>query len=310
MFINNHQIFPPESIEAHTMLRINIDSLRKDVTQYVEEFYRLREAPTNTTLVDPKEKAQEQWVVPLIDSMVHFAIIKQELQHVTKIFNGKDGKDCLIKKKLTIEKPLAGNRSSPTKFLLSNGQAAKIIPIYNWGSMKNELRDKAQNEMELTAKAAQLNIAPKMHDAFICCSADEHMCYSVVISDYVQGQNLVDWLATNPSKSERQRLHDLFKAKLNTMHSAGILHRNLWEENVIVVTAGAHNTVKDVFFTDFHSAIDMQNKKLWDTNNLVRMDRHLLPKVLSGKTTYDFNLDEVKKYVAYRLIKANKIILE
>lgn len=291
------------------MLRINIDSLRKDVTQYVEQFYNLREAPAAFTLTDPKEKAQEQWVIPLIDGLVHFAVIKQELQHITKIFNGKDGKDCLVKKKLTIEKPLAGNRS-PNKFLLSNGSAAKIIPIYNWVSNKNELRDKVQNEMELTQKAAQLDIAPKVHDAFICCSSDENTCYSVVISDYVKGMNLADWLATEPSKAERQRLHDIFKAKLNTMHSSGILHRNLWEENVIVVTAGANNNVKDVFFTDFHSAIDMQNKKLWDTNNLVRYDRHLLPKVLSGKTTYDFNLDEVKKYVAYRLIKANKIVLE
>lgn len=286
------------------MLTIDLDYLRKYIQQYVHEYYLLKVKPSEEELaVDEKT---QQWLVPMLQTIVVFYVMREEVSDVSggvKLYSTKKQKeDCLSMKNLKIEKNLSSD-----KFLLESGKAAKIRHVYAWGAAKNEVRDNLSNEFAITRKVASMGITPKVHDIFMCENLRENVVYKIVVSDFVKGTSLQDWFNKNPSKAERNKVHDMVKEKLDKLHGTGIIHGSMNAGNIILKMRGKN--IVDVMFTDFQQSYDIMNKKMWDTNRLIKWDRFILSDILD-KPWFSFNTDDVVKYVASRLIKEKKIALK
>lgn len=282
------------------MLTIDLDFLRKHIQQYVHEFYTLKERPADDKLEVDRET--EQWLEPMLRNIISFYVVREEVSNVpgTKIYSTKKQKeDCLAIRNLNISKNLSSD-----KFLLDNGKAAKVSEIYSWGAAKNEIRDNVTNEFQITRKVADMGITPKIHDVFLCENLHENKMFKIVVSDFVKGMNLESWLENNPPPKDRKRVHDIVKHKLDLMHSTGIIHNAMRASNIILKMRGKQ--VTDAMITDFYESHDIMNKKMWDTNRLIKWDRMILSTILD-KPRWNFNKDDVAKYVISRLIKENKI---
>ena len=285
------------------MLTIDLDYLRTYIQKYVHDFYLLKQKPTDEELAVDADSSQ--WLMPMLHELIVFYVMREEVSGIqgTKIFSTKKNKeDCLAVRKLKIEKALSSD-----KFLLENGKAAKIKKVYSWGAAKNEVRDNIVNEFEITRKVAAMGITPKVSDIFICENLRENAVYKIVVSDFVKGTSLADWLSKNPSKEERIKVHEMVKTKLDKLHNIGIIHGSMDSGNIILKMRGA--TITDIMITDFHRSYDIMNKKMWDTNRLIKWDRYVLSDILD-KPWYVFNTDDVIKYVVARLIKEKKIALK
>jgi serine/threonine protein kinase len=285
------------------MLTIDLDYLRSYIQKYVHDFYLLKQKPAEEELVVDAEATQ--WLMPMLNDLIVFYVMREEVSgiHGTKLYSTKKNKeDCLAAHKLKIEKALSAN-----KFLLENGKAAKIKQVYSWGAAKNEVRENIMNEFEITRKVASMGITPKVSDIFICENLRENAVYKIVVSDFVKGTSLRDWLSKNPSKEDRVKVHDMVKTKLDKLHTIGIIHGSMDSGNIILKMRGA--TITDIMITDFHQSYDIMNKKMWDTNRLIKWDRYVLSDILD-KPWFVFNTDDVIKYVVARLIKEKKIALK
>lgn len=285
------------------MLTIDLDYLRTYIQKYVHDFYLLKQKPTDEELAVDADSSQ--WLMPMLHELIVFYVMREEVSGIqgTKIFSTKKNKeDCLAVRKLKIEKALSSD-----KFILENGKAAKIKQVYSWGAAKNEVRDNIVNEFEITRKVAAMGITPKVSDIFICENLRENAVYKIVVSDFVKGTSLADWLSKNPSKEERIKVHEMVKTKLDKLHNIGIIHGSMDSGNIILKMRGA--TITDIMITDFHRSYDIMNKKMWDTNRLIKWDRYVLSDILD-KPWYVFNTDDVIKYVVARLIKEKKIALK
>lgn len=285
------------------MLTIDLEYLRTYIQKYVHDFYLLKQKPTDEELAVDADAAQ--WLMPMLHELIVFYVMREEVSGIqgTKIFSTKKKKeDCLAARKLKIEKALSSD-----KFLLENGKAAKIKQVYSWGAAKNEVRDNIVNEFEITRKVASMGITPKISDIFICENLGENAVYKIVVSDFVKGTSLKDWLSKNPSKEERTKVHDMVKTKLDKLHSIGIIHGSMDSGNIILKMRGA--TITDIMITDFHRSYDIMDKKMWDTNRLIKWDRYILSDILD-KPWFVFNTDDVIKYVVARLLKEKKIALK
>jgi serine/threonine protein kinase len=285
------------------MLTIDLDYLRKYIQKYVYDYYQLKQRPSDEEL--EIDESTQQWLVPMLQNLVTFYVMRQEVSNIqgTKIYSTKKQKeDCMAARSLNIAKNLSTN-----KFLLENGKAAKIKEVYAWGAAKNEVHDNIANEFEITRKVASMGLAPKIHDIFICENLKENKVYKIVVSDFVKGMSLREWLDKKPTKEERQHVHDLVKTKLDKLQSHGIIHGAMDSSNIILKMRG--KTITDAVVTDFHYSYDILNKKMWDTNRLIKWDRYVLNDILD-KPWFVFNTDDVVKYVVARLIKEKKIAVK
>ena len=285
------------------MLTIDLDYLRKYIQQYVQDYYQLEHRPSDEELII--DESTQQWLIPMLSNLVTFYVMRQEVSNIqgTQIFSTKKQKeDCLAARSLKIAKNLSSN-----KFVLENGKAAKITEVRAWGAAKNEVHDNVANEFEITRKVASMGLTPKVHDIFLCENLKENKVYKIIISDFVKGVSLKEWLDKKPSKEERQVIHDMIKTKLDKLHTQGIIHGSMDSSNIILKMRG--KKVVDAMITDFHYSYDIMNKKMWDTNRLIKWDRYILLDVLD-KPWFIFNTDDVVKYVVAQLIKEKRIAVK
>lgn len=292
------------------MLKINLSSLKKKIGEYVSDYYKLKEAPTL------KEIPQEnKWIEGMITKYVEFAIVNLELSEVAKIQvkervpnsyeNEKALTACVTKKGYDIEKRL-GEHSS--KFLLKNNKTAKVKPISLWEyKQKDELRSMINNEFKICKKAEALGIGPKTYDTFICHNEEETRTYKVVISEYIKGISLDDWLKGDHSTKERNRVYELVKAKIEKMHENGIIHNGLrWSSNIILKLN--KDKVSDIYITDYVNAYDVKDKSMWEYNKWIKDDRELLQTIKNKVSSYS-NADDVINYVLNKLLDNKNIII-
>lgn len=290
------------------MLKINITSLQKKINQYVADYYNLKESPPLQEI-----PAEKKWIEGMIYSYVEYAVINRELEGVSKITvsesvadNEAGLKKCVIKKGYEIEKRL-GEYSS--KFLLKGGnKAAKIQMISMWEyKQKDELRAMINNQFKICKKAENLGIGPKTYDTFICYNDNEKRAYRVVVSEFIKGMSLEDWLKGEPSDKAREVVHNMIKKKIDKMHENGIIHNGLqWSQNIILKMKG--NKVVDVFITDYVNAYDVQDKSMWEYNKWIQRDRYILGSIKNKVRSFG-NLDEVVNYVFHKLIEKKNIVI-
>jgi tRNA A-37 threonylcarbamoyl transferase component Bud32 len=98
----------------------------------------------------------------------------------------------------------------------------------------------------------------------------------------------------------------MLKKKLNKMHEHGIIHNRMNEENVILKIA--NKKVTDLYITDFTSAYDVQDKKMWDYNQWIQNDRQILNNIMSKVYSYS-NADDVLLFVSQKLIDNKDIVV-
>lgn len=294
-------------------LEIKLSSIEPKIKKYVDEYYGLLEKP----VLDDLGKDMD-WVCNMVRGHVEYAIIGLELAEVDRIdvseriiaFNHEEAqKRCILKKGYDVEKRL-GNYSD--KFLLKGSgvaKAAKVTRISLWQyKQKDEMKSVINNEFKICKKAEKLGIGPRTYDTFICYNRVGNSCYKVIISDYIVGKSLDEWMREGgKSDVEKRVVYDMVKAKIDKMHENGIIHGSLYGGNIIL-KYGRGGRIVDVFITDFIHAYDVHDKKMWDYNKWIQQDRYMLGRIL-GNGVYSYNnADDVVNYVAGRLI-ANKDIV-
>jgi serine/threonine protein kinase len=191
---------------------------------------------------------------------------------------------------------------------LKGNKAGKVDYVGAWEyKQRNEMKSLIASEFAISKKAEHLGIGPKTYDAFICHNTKELMAYKVMVSDYVKGVSLEQWLKQKHSPLERRRVYDLVKKKIDIMHTNGIIHTNLYSSNIILKT-GKGGQIEDALITDFNSSYDVQDKTLWDYNKWIRDDRRVLDAIRNEAYSYN-NADDVVNYVTFLMLKNKDIVI-
>lgn len=295
------------------MLSVNQKMLKAAVTEFVGDYYKASDTDIAAAMkiyagIKDNDNAMF-WMRRLVEPHLRVAVMKYELANFPQISISPDIKEDIdrrkacVPKKYTIIKPLPGNYRVD-KFLLRGNKVAKVVEIYEWEGPKKMLADAMLTEVAIARRAGLLGIGPKLHDAFVCCSSDE--CSKVLVSDYVPGIPLNEWLAGIPSPSEalRTSVKEMIRDKLDKMHSHGVVHSGLTEKNVIVKKIGAR--VVDVVFTDYQNAFDLGSRRMWDSNKFVKADRNIL-NVFDGRRIWEE--DSVTHFVIVRMLKDKRVRL-
>lgn len=312
------------------MLRINVSSLSGKIEKYVEKYYELSARPFLEPLQDDL-----QWVSEMLKPHVDGCIIKFELQSVPvtdidadKLPKSKSrwglgveqvGPSCLKKRGLEVDRRLSPDGYS-NKFLLKNSgkttdskrsskrRVAKVERISMWDyQQKNEMQASITNEIAIAKRASALGIGPAVRDAFVCCNPKTGTCYKVVVSDYIEGKSLREWVRDlSPAPAQLNEVRAMVKAKIDIMHENGIIHNRMSMDNVILHMV--RGKIKDVFITDFISSFDTKDKTMWDYNKWIRDDRNVLLHMMSSDYSFT-HAEDVLKYVVENLLKNKELVI-
>ena len=100
-----------------------------------------------------------------------------------------------------------------------------------------------------------------------------------MLLEYVDGMTLKEWLETNPSLEEKERVKDNLTSGLNYLHSKFIVHYDIKSENIFV----PNDKQTPPFFIDFGSSGRFSNTTL---SNIKKNQRNLnqLKSRIGGKT--------------------------
>jgi tRNA A-37 threonylcarbamoyl transferase component Bud32 len=285
-------------------LKINLSHLKSKIDEYVKEYYSLKEKPVVEEL--PKEF---KWFHSMISQYVEYVVVNIELKDIQRIEVSERMIDydhqqtqtsCVRKKGYDVEKRL-GEYSD--KFLLKGNKTAKVKQIYLWlYKQRDEMKSVINNEFKICKKAEALNIGPKTYDTFICYNEQSNIAYKVIVSEYIQGMSLDEWMKTERTPEERQHVYNIVKKKIDKMHENGIIHTRLYSANIILKQGKGGKKVVDAFITDFVHSYDVQDKSMWDYNKWIQDDRRVLNDIQTGKRRFGYqNVDDVVNYVAAKL---------
>ncbi len=300
------------------MLKINVSAISKKIDKYVKEYYALKSKPDI-----PKTNEDLAWINSMIYKNVEYAIMNIELEKIKFIEVNERVKPsisyfddvylntrttCVQKRGYKIEKPLKNKYDLSTKFLLEGGdKVAKVEIMRMWNyKQKNEMHSMINHEFMICKKASDLKIGPKTFDAFICKNSSDKSVFKVIVSEYIKGLSLKEWLDKDPSDKERLMVFNIVKSKINKMHESGIIHNKMSTDNIIL-KLNNKNKVVDALITDFVNSYDVSDKTMWDYNKWIQYDRDVLNDIKNTTKSYS-HANDVINYVAYQL-QVNKDII-
>lgn len=94
--------------------------------------------------------------------------------------------------------------------------------------LNGENHDILSKEFEIVSGCSHPNI---IH---VFTLEEETPVGEALIMEYIEGRNLLNFLAENPSKKDKERLIDQLLGTVNYLHSKGIIHNDLKPENLMV----------------------------------------------------------------------------
>jgi hypothetical protein len=281
------------------MVKINLTKLQEEIKVYVNEYYGLKEKPQLKEL-DP----ELVWVKDMIKRKVWFAVSALELEKTSKIsVLEKNKESCLTKKKYEVINKL--NDDMCTKFVLKGNKVAKVNLINLWAfKQRNEMKDTIENTFQLTKKACEIGLGPKVYDTFVCLNEKEDCAYYVIVTENIRGMLLEEWLKLDHTPEERQQVHDMVNRKIDLMHEHGIVHNSLWSSNIILKMS--RNKVLDIYITNFMRAYELEHMK----NTNINEDKWILEHIKNERVDSYSNADDVVQYVAIQLLAKKGLVIE
>lgn len=182
---------------------------------------------------------------PLVTSIAT-QVNLHELVRVTLPHGQRPEQGCLIKllrKKATALQPL-GSGAFGTVLQLDAKRAVKILRLER-GAMS--VRERFEHEVDMTKRAAETGVGPRVHDSFACCSVAGD-CWGIIVMENVRGMLLRDLVRQRDGKQLKgtttiASIHASLRRAIETLHAHRIYHNDLHPGNVIV-TRGAHPQVR------------------------------------------------------------------
>jgi serine/threonine protein kinase len=147
-------------------------------------------------------------------------------------------------------------------------------------------------EKEISIKAGELGVGPKVYDSYVCCGKDNG-CYMVMYMEYVKGETLEQLENTPGKEAAVEEAKELAKAKLQILHKHKILHGDVHRGNIWVSKSKSGKL--DVKLIDYgYARYFRDGAKIASNIELQRFD---------VKTP-----SELRRYVAVRLVEAGNVV--
>jgi tRNA A-37 threonylcarbamoyl transferase component Bud32 len=213
----------------------------KELTTAVEESVAALMAPKNQALrervaVKGAAVSHEQlnFCFKMLFDLVESAYMRHFLADVRHTFKreGDAVPSCLKGRSVASMKPI-GEGADGAVFQLSDNTVVKIgdINTHRDRPIPDVFYEMALREVEIARAAGKAGLAPKVLDAYYCCSPSA--CKYVIHMTKVNGTSLHTW---NLSASERERvaMSKKLMAQLRKLHRLGIAHSDLHDENIMV----------------------------------------------------------------------------
>lgn len=191
------------------------------------------------------------------------------------------------------------------KLLADNFRVLKRVGVGGMGTVYKAYNEKLQSTVALKvvhqdlatdnkvllrlqreAKALAMLNHPNILSVHSLQLLDEHRCFLVM--EYLEGTDLATELATNGPLSEK-RIQHIFKQctdALGHAHAAGIVHRDIKPNNIMLVKEHGVETVKIVDFGISKTLADMQ-QSLTQTGTLLGSPLYMSPEQIRGEHATD-----------------------
>lgn len=275
-------------------MEIDTEQLKTKITEYVGEFYNKPE--TLKTFNHPFLKS----LVDMLTNEIKNAMILEEIKDLNSLMikgNSNNGLACL-KQPIKVQNIL-GEGAYGKVYKINNKKAAKIVALgthFIWDEI-NKLKDTILNEFAICKLAGELGVGPKVYDHYSCCD-EKDQCYYVLYMDLLNGKNLHEWFADNPSIAEQQKVKKLLMEKLEILHKNNIIHNDLHRGNVFVISK--KSKVEDVFIIDYGLASNFKRKMKQSISWETKIVDYLF-------TNNEVNNNDIYNYVVIRLLDNNDI---
>jgi hypothetical protein len=106
------------------------------------------------------------------------------------------------------------------------------------------------NEIEMSKRAGEINVGPKIHDTYVCVNDEDSSCYGIIYMEYVNGMTLNDYLHTFKRNNQKEHVRKLLENKIFKLNNIGIMHNDLHADNVILLL-DEDNNVTDLRIIDY-----------------------------------------------------------
>lgn len=184
-------------------------------------------------------------------------------------------KGRVVSERYKIEKYLGGGMSSvylARDIILDREVVVKLIKVDQHNRDKSKAR--FQREVESTIQLSHPNIVNVL-------DVDESEEYHLLVTEVVHGPTLKEYIQENHPVpiDEAVRLAEMILRGINHAHRAGIIHRDIKPQNILLDSAG------NLKITDFGIAKALSETRMTETNQVMGSVQYISPEQGKGQKT-------------------------
>lgn len=283
------------------MIKIDLKAIDAVVGKYVAEFYTKQKPIQPATSNNP----MVSWFREPLRGLLSKHRIAQELKHMATLrIAPKASTETCIKKPLKLKGVVDYGGYDSKTYILSQSEVVRVTPIEFTGDDPYALQKKVEQMIDLSKRAGEIGIGPKIHDAYICYSDKE--TYIAIRMEYVKGeilQTLID-REGGLSELEKTAIWDLIRDKYETLHKNNITMGFALNYKSIVVIY-KNKTPVDVRFVSFADGTDLEKS----SQEAIDRDNHALHWMKSKLNNYVTNVSNFEDYVICRMMDDKKLVV-
>ncbi len=190
-----------------------------------------------------------------------------------------------------------------TVFKISHNIAVKISDLSKYGNNDKYCEDDLyfciKKELQLSKKAGDLGIGPKIYNHYIC-KVSKNEFYLIIYMEHINGPTLKKWLEnfndTDLFLLQKKQIFKKIKQKLDLMHKNHIYHKDLHSGNILVTEK---NGILDVIIIDYNRALND-----YDLEKVNKMkDNLMIEKILEQNSLET----DIYTYITRQIIKNKDI---